>query len=176
MGRRRKPVNLHLVNGNPSKLSKEELEKREAEEIHPHPVAPRRPADLSPLERECWDMHAAELDRLGLLTILDAGAFRLLVCQPYEIARSSMLAMRPTKADGTPDRRKKGITVVIVDEEGVTRRNPAMMPWKAAITEYRAGCREFGLTPAARVGLRPSAPIGTQPGDGEDEDDAFFGG
>lgn len=176
VGRRPQPAKIHRLRGNPSKLSEDELERREREEVKPHPIAPRRPADLSPLERECWDMHAAELDRLGLFTVLDGASFRLLVCMPYAAARAAWLSMMPAKADGSPDRRRKSIEVVTPDRThaGALRRHPGFLSWAKAIEEYRAGCRDFGLTPQARVGLRAGAPIGSVPDD-DDSDEAFFG-
>lgn len=170
------PATIHRLRGNPSKLSAEELEERERSEVKPNPVAPRRPADLSPLERECWEQTAPELDRLGMLTVIDGGSFRLLVCQPYEMAVLARESMRPVKADGTPDRRKRSLELVIADPDhgGGLRRHPGFLIWKQAIAEYRAGCAKFGLTPSDRVGLRAGAPIGSVPDD-DDNDAAFFG-
>lgn len=176
-GRQRQSATIHRLRGNPSKLSEAELERREAEEIKPAPIGTtRRPADLSPIERECWDAHAAELERLALLTVLDAQTFRVLVCGPYEVARLAKDLMRPRKADGSIDRRRRGLELVLPDpDHGGARRHPAFVVWKQALAEYRAGCKEFGLTPAARVGLRPAAPIGAVPDDDDDDDSAFFG-
>lgn len=163
------------MRGNRSKLSKKELAEREASEVSPHPVAPKKPADLSADEAECWDLHAGELDRLGLLTVLDGVSFRLLVCEPYAMAKAARVSMRPTKADGTPDqRRKNAVQVVIPDpDHGGLRRHPGFLVWKQAVEMYRLGCAHFGLTPSSRVGLRPGAPVGSVPDD--EDDDAFFG-
>jgi P27 family predicted phage terminase small subunit len=170
---RKLPANVHRLRGNPSKLSKRELEQRERDEIKPRLVAVKAPADLSPLERECWDLHAAELDHLSLLTVLDIAAFRLLVCGPYEMARAARELLRPRKADGTPDRRRTGLELLHVDGDTL-RTHPAYRIWRQSIEAYRMGCREFGLTPSSRVSLRPGAAVGTVPDDDED-DDLFFG-
>lgn len=168
------PASVIELRGNRSKLTGEELEERRRSEIRPNPVSPRRPSDLSPDERACWDMHAPELDRLGLLTVLDGAAFRLLVCQPYALVMTSFREMMVRKADGTPDRRSKRVAVVVPDSNhGGEKRHPAFVAWSQALNLYRAGCIQFGLTPMARVGLRPAAPIGTVAD--EDEDEAFFG-
>lgn len=175
-GRRPEPATIHRLRGNPSGLSEEELQRREASEVKPHPIAPTAPRDLSHLERECWEMHAAELDRLGLLTLLDGASFRLLVCQPFEMAILARDSMRPRKKDGTPDLRKRALDLIIADPDhgGGLRRHPGFLVWKQAVAEYRAGCRDFGLTPMSRVGLRAGAPIGSEVDD-DDNDSAFFG-
>lgn len=174
MPRHREPVALHLLKGNPSKLSKEEIERREAEEIKPHPVKPRPPADLAPKARECWDALSAELDRLGLLTVIDGQAFRL-ACEAYALALECLEQMRPRKADGTIDARRKTREVVVSDlHHGGQKRHPALGVYFSASREFREWCKVFGLGPSFRMALRPGAPIGTVPDD-EDDDSAFFG-
>lgn len=174
-GPKRQSAQIIRMRGNRSKLSDKEIEQREAAEVKPHPAAPSRPTDLSPLERECWDLHAPELEHLGLLTVLDGASFRLLVCQPYELAAISLEEMRARTKTGAIDRRRKNRQVVVDDEaHGGKKRHPAFLTWKQSVDLYRAGCHEFGLTPASRVDLRPGAPVGAEPDD-EDDDNAFFG-
>lgn len=173
-GPKKLPANVIKMRGNRSELSEAELAERE--QIKPEPAASRAPKDLSLLERQCWDLHAPELHRLGLLTTLDLATFRLLVCQPYEMAVLSRDAMRPRKGDGSPDRRKKALEVVVPDpHHGGLRRHPAFMTWRQSIDAYKAGCALFGLSPTDRVGLRPNAPVGAPVDDDEDDDEAFFG-
>lgn len=175
MGRPRKPVALHLLKGNPSDLTEKELAERAAAEVHPHPLAPKPPADLSTDARECWEALSKELDRLGLLTVIDGPSFAL-ACESWALARESLRQLRPRKADGTIDGRKKGREVVVPDtNHGGLKRHPAMSAYLAASREFREWCKAFGLGPAFRVNLRPGAPIGTVPDDDED-DEAFFGG
>lgn len=172
-GRKPKPSNIHVLNGNPSQLTEKELEEREPVKPPGAPLHP--PADLTALERECWDLHARDLRRLNLLTSLDVASYRFL-CTSYAIALSAIDALRPVKADGTPDKRKKRFEVIIRGTEGQPVRSPALLVWRQAVLDYRAWCVEFGLTPSARVGLRPWAPAGkaSEPDD-EDDDSAFFG-
>lgn len=169
------PANVIKIRGNRSQLSEAELAEREASTVKPRPITARAPAGLTKLEKECWDLHAPELHNLQLLTVLDIASFRLLVCQPYEMAITALDAMRPRTKTGKVDRRKKGYEVVIEGTEGL-RRHPGFTAWRQSIESYRAGCRDFGLTPSARVGLRPGyvpAPAGEP--DDEDDDSAFFG-
>jgi P27 family predicted phage terminase small subunit len=173
-GRRPLPTNVVRMRGNRSQLTEAELEERERSEVKPHPVAPRRPAGLSSDARACWDALAPELDRLGLLTVVDGQSFAL-ACESYALAVQALREMRPRKADGTLDGRRKGREVVVPDmNHGGMKRHPAFVAYKQAVDDYRAWCREFGLTPSARVGLRSGAPIGSVPDDDED-DSAFFG-
>lgn len=174
MGRRgpkpKPPAVLRMVSGN-DRLADE----RDRSTPKPHPVAPRPPAGLSHYARECWRMHAPELERLGLLTVLDGASFRL-ACESYSIALAALDAMRPKKADGTPDRRKKYHEVIYADprHQGSLRRHPALLVYGPAVADYRAWASRFGLTPSDRVGLRPGAPIGVEQEDDDDDAD-FFG-
>lgn len=157
---------MHLLRGNPSDLSKAELAERE--ELRARPIAPQRPRDLSPLERECWDLHAPDLERLNLLSVLDVGSFRLL-CQAYGLAMECREAMRPKKSDGSVDLRRRGFEVVVPDGAGSWKKHPAFTEWRQAAAEYRSWAVEFGLTPSARIGLRPSVPFREESNDDSDE-------
>lgn len=162
------------LRGNPSKLTAAEIEARRANEVKARPLRPKAPADLAPLERECWDLHAPELERLGLLAVLDAGAFRF-ACSSYMIARTALETMAPTKADGTPDARRKGVVVVDVDHGhgGQTKKHPAVAVYFQAVKDYRAWATEFGLTPSSRIGLRPAAGRGAGADSSDADDDDF---
>lgn len=169
----RKPKPLHLVAGHRTKA---ELEERERSTPKPRPIAPRRPPHLSAAERECWDHHAPELERLGLLTGLDLGAFRL-ACASYALAVTALEEMRPRKADGSVDRRRRGFVVTVADPKYGTeaiKRHPAFSVYAAAGRDYRDWCARFGLTPSDRVGLRAGASW-PDPTVDEDDDAAFFG-
>lgn len=177
-GRPRKSVELHVVGGNPSKLTEAELAARREEEaaVRPAPLRPTKPAGLSKVAGECWDRHAPELERLGLLTKMDAGAF-VLACESFALAMEALGELRPRKADGTIDRRKRGLEVVAVDRAhgGMLKKHPAVAVYLQASGDYRRWCAEFGLTPAARMGLRParSAPGGAAGGEGDGDGDGF---
>lgn len=176
-GRVPKSADVIELTGNRSRLSKAEIDARRAAEVKARPLRTTAPSDLAPLERECWEAHAPELERLGLLTVLDSGAFRF-ACTSYMVARSAIEQMRPTKADGTPDARRKGVVVTDTDRVhgGMLKRHPAVLTYFAAVRDYRAWCVEFGLTPSSRIGLRPAAgaPAGAR-AEREDDDDFDFG-
>lgn len=174
----RLPANVVRIRGNASKLSAEELEAREAEEVKARPLRPGPPAHLSPHARECWQKIAPELEHLGLLTVLDGPGFEL-ACETYALAKYALEELRPKKADGTPDGRKKHPELLDVDRAHgqMTKKNPAFAVYAQASREFRAWCVEFGLSPSARASLRPGArgAVAGEVPDREDDDDAFFG-
>lgn len=173
-GRKPLPANVVRMRGNRSKLGRGELEERERSEPKPQPIAMQVPKDLTPHEAECWRMHAGELRRLQLLTMLDVASFRF-ACTDYALARHSLEEMRPRKKDGTIDKRRKGFAVVVTDEDGAVRRHPAFLTYRQSVESYRAWCARFGLTPSDRVNLRPAAGVGPPEADDADDDEAFFG-
>lgn len=121
-------------------------------------------------------MLAPELERLSLLSVLDSPAFRF-ACSSYALAVTALGDMRPRKTDGTIDARKKGIVLTEVDRAhgGMLKTHPAFRAYMQAVKDFRAWCVEFGLTPSARLGLRPGAQPPMPGADDEDSDDEFFG-
>jgi P27 family predicted phage terminase small subunit len=163
------PANVLRLHGN-DRLADE----RDQSTPKPHPVAPKPPRELSYWARRCWRLHAPELERLGLLTVLDGASFQML-CESFAMAVEALELMRPRKKDGTTDRRFRTHRLINEDANGVLRRHPAVIIYRGAAADYRAWCQRFGLTPSDRIGLRPGAPIGAEPGDDIDRDDEFFG-
>lgn len=181
MGKKPGPPKLDAavieLRGNRSKLTEEELAARREEEakLKPKPLRPTKPAWLSKYAAECWDLHAPELERMALLTKLDAGAFAL-ACESFALARTALEELRPRRADGEVDQRKKGLTTTEVDRVhgGMLKRHPAAALYLQASGDYRRWCDQFGLTPSARLGLRPARSSGssasTTGGAGDDGD------
>lgn len=167
-------VRLH---GNRSKLTDEEIAEREAAEVKARPLRRGMPKDLSPYAEECWRELAPELEHLGLLSVLDGPGFRL-ACETYALARYALDELRARKADGTVDGRTKRRSVIEVDvaHGGNLRRHPAIMVYSQAAKEFRQWCVEFGLSPSARVSLRPGAMGPGRRGheEGEGDDGAGF--
>lgn len=142
------PTNLVLLKGNPGK-------RKRPEEPKPTPVAPTRPDWLSADGRKAWDELAPELERVGLLTKVDGFGFAL-ACEDLAIARAALRSIR----------RGTGYSVLTKDRAhgGEPRKHPALMVYRQHADAFRAWCKEYGLTPSARVGL-------PAPGDDGDEDD-----
>ncbi len=99
----------------------------------PRPIRPKRPAWLSPQAKKIWDLVVPELDRMGLLTILDGQALAAYCFSFREFERTA--------------RR--------LQEEG----NVAPQLVQSWLRLAKVFAAEFGCTPAARgrltVGLTP---------------------
>lgn len=173
----RLPAEVHDL-ANRSKLSAEEIEARRTQEdsIRPRPLTPRKPAHLSTHAAEAWDHHVPELQRLGLLTMVDAAGFELAM-ETYAMARAALESLRVRKSDGTPDRRSRRLDIMDVDARGSTRRHPATIVFFQAQAAYLSWCRQFGMTPMGRLGmLRVSdAPRSTGAGSSDDDGDDLTG-
>jgi P27 family predicted phage terminase small subunit len=146
-------------------MSDAELERRRAAQLRPRIVDLAPPKDLSRFERECWVHHSKELARVGLLTELDVGAYRML-CISYAMAMEALEKLRPT------DKRRKGLDVIVPDRKyGGTKQNPAVGVFLRSAKAYQGWCVEFGLTPSARLSMRSAF----EP-DGDDDTDWIFNG
>jgi P27 family predicted phage terminase small subunit len=132
-GRKPKPTALKLVTGNPGKR------KLNAKEPKPARVIPSPPDHLSDAARVAWGSLATRLDRLGLLTELDAFALEQL-CENYV----EILDLRAAIA-------KHGRTQSVETQyDTVVRARPEVGMLSNAERRFRAMMAEFGLTPSAR--------------------------
>ena len=68
-GRPPTPTSLRLLQGNPQHRPINDQEPK------PKPIAPRCPSWLSPVAKRHWRDLAPELERIGVLTTIDVGAF-----------------------------------------------------------------------------------------------------
>lgn len=140
MGRKAVPTSLKVLMGNPGKRP---LNKNEPK---PKPVAPPCPAWLPAKAKYYWRQVAPELERLGLLTAVDGPALAVALTHLAIIAEAAAIIKRDgilttdldhPAPDGTPGQRKHPANQLIRDSSA------AFKQWVS----------EFGLTPAARVGL-----------------------
>lgn len=153
-GRKPKPTALKLVTGNPGKRAPKRREPKPARCI------PSPPAHLSDQAKVAWGSLATRLDRLGLLTELDAYALEQL-CENYaellelraDVAAHGRFQICETKVGGTMERTRPAATM-LADAE---RRFRGMMS-------------EFGLTPSSRTRVQTSEDA--KP---EDPAEAYFG-
>lgn len=178
MARRRLPANVVEFRGNPSKLTKAEIEERRDAEVIAEPVrGAAAPAHLSAYARQCWEVTVPELEELELLATIDLCAFEM-ACEAYALARYALDEMRPKRADGEPDGRKKSLEILVVDTAhgGTMRKHPAFAVFNMAVNTYSQWCSKFGIAPLSRVTLRPGAGArGAGAGDRDDDDDFDFG-
>ncbi len=133
MGRRGpapKPTVLKILQGNPGKRP---LNKNEPK---PKPVAPKCPSWLDKEAKREWKRVAPELERLGLLTVVD-GAALAAYCQAYARWKQAEEIIK-----------REGMTVTT--ETGYVMPHPAVKIAEKSMQLIRAFCAEFGLTPSSR--------------------------
>jgi P27 family predicted phage terminase small subunit len=153
-GRKPKPTALKLVTGNPGRR------KLPTHEAKPTRVVPSPPAHLSEGALTAWGSLASRLDRLGLLTELDAMALEQLAENYAEI-----VALREDiSANGRTQ-------IVKTQTDTVERSRPQVSMLSDAERRFRGMMCEFGLTPSARsrVTATPDDARHTDPAE------AYFG-
>lgn len=138
-GGNRKPTRLHILHGTgrAKRLNKNEPK--------PRPVAPTCPKWLPKEAKEEWSRLAAELDALGLLTVLDRAAFAAYCVAVARFREASAVLAR----EGN----------VVPGHRGVLRKHPMVTVLRQSLDLLRAFAQEFGLTPAARTRIEvPERP------------------
>lgn len=140
-GRKPKPTKIHLLNGNPSRLN---LDARMASEPKPKPIAPDCPEHLDDAARAEWFATAPELERVGLLTLLDKAAFAA-YCQVYS---------RWVNAE--EHIKKHGL--LIKSPNGYPMPNPYLNIATRALDQMMRLLVEFGLSPSARSRIEVKTP------------------
>ncbi len=129
-GRKPKPTNLKILEGNPGKRS------LNLNEPKPLQLAPECPKWLKPLAKDIWKRIYPELERMGLLTIIDEMAFAGL-CQNYAIYIETEKYLE-----------KNGR--VIKTKSGAIKSRPEVYIAKNALNFVKVFAIEFGLTPSSR--------------------------
>ena len=130
-----KPTVLRLIEGNPSRRP---LNKHEPQ---PRPIRPACPKWLTPDARKEWNRIVPELERMGLLTVVDGAALSA-YCQEWgryvdaqaQIGRYGLL-LKPTAS-------------------GYIQQSPYLSIARKSLQAVRALASEFGLTPAARTRIQ----------------------
>ena len=137
-GRKPKPTYLKLLNGNPGKRPLNEREPQPAREI------PHAPAELSAEARVEWDRIAAELSRLGTLTVVDRAALAA-YCQAYGrwIAAERGIAQMAER-----DQLTAGLMIKTTNGNAV--QNPLVGMANRAMADMVRYASEFGMTPSSR--------------------------
>ena len=131
-GRKPKPTQLNQLQGNPGKRP---LNKRE-----PKPKnSVRKPRGMSQGAKKFWHDHAAELERIQILTGVDAPAFQL-AAEHYAIAVQAARELHET-----------GLTVE--GKDGM-KKSPLAQVFKDNALAFKAFAVEFGMTPSSRTRLK----------------------
>ncbi len=129
-------------------------------EPKPRPKVGRRPLTLDDRGKRIWDKLKPKLERHGLLTELDGPVFMSL-CQA--ISRYQVIQKEMKRDDF-----KLMYVEEIMDQMGNERLNLKANPLLAQERQYlqaiRILAKEFGMTPAGRIGLK----VENDEGEGED--------
>ena len=130
-GPARKPTPLRVLEGNPSKRPINKAEPK------PRPGRPTRPDWLLPEAKHEWSRVVPELERLGLLTVVDRAALAT-YCQAWAqyVDAEAQLAKY-----GAVLKAKHSDYVQVSPYATISRHNAQIV---------RAFCAEFGLTPSSR--------------------------
>ena len=146
-GRPTKPTVLKVLEGNPGKRP------LPVNEPKPKPIPPKCPTWIAAEGKRLWKKLMPELERLGLMTIVDGTAFEA-VCQNYA-----------TWVGCEKYTKKHGLTVGVETKGGgiYEMQRPEVAIGQKSLKAVHTFMVEFGLTPAARVRL------GTKFGTEEDD-------
>lgn len=130
-GRKPKPTNLRIIEGNPGKrpINKDEPK--------PPAVTPTRPEWLLPEAKREWNRVAPVLESMGLLMVVDRAALAG-YCQAWG---------RYVEADANIT--KYGSVLKAATSDYV-QPNPYVSIARQSLQMVRAFCSEFGLTPSSR--------------------------
>lgn len=132
-GRKPTPTNLKILYGNPGKRPLPQNEPK------PKPVAPKTPKHLNSVAKKEWKRVAAELEPLGLLTIIDMAALAA-YCVAYSrwVEAEDMI-------------RKHGM--LVKSPNGYPMQSPYLAIANKALDQMKGFLTEFGMTPASRSRL-----------------------
>lgn len=132
-GPRPKPTKLKVLSGT---ARPEDLRRNEPK---PAPIAPKRPTWLPDEAKKKWKELAPELEKLGLLTVVDGPAFAMML-EHWALA---VEAAKVIKKEGT----------MTVDERGLPRKHPLAQVLRDHSAAFKGYMAEFGLSPASRTRL-----------------------
>jgi P27 family predicted phage terminase small subunit len=132
-GRKNKPTALKKFEGNPGKRPLND------QEPQPDRTPPTCPAWLLPEAKREWRRVVPELERLGLITLVDRAALAG-YCQAYAQWRRAEEAL------------KEGLTYEYLGQnfKAKIELRPEAAVAQKYLSQVRAFCAEFGLTPSAR--------------------------
>ena len=130
-GRKPKPTNLKVLEGNPGQRPLNENEPK------PKPIAPDCPDWLADVAKEEWKRIAPQLETLGLLTQIDM-AMLAGYCQMYARWKAAELILA-----------EKGLT--FETPSGYEQQRPEVSIAKNALSEMRTLAAEFGMSASSRT-------------------------
>ena len=157
VGRKPKPSNLKVIEGNPGKRPLPENEPKPAPVIE----TPAPPGWLNKDGKQMWKDRVPDLINIGLLTNIDIDSFAM-CCHVYGVFR-----------EAERDIKKKGRYHKYVNKFGAENEveRPQAKTANKAYAEYCKMMSEFGLSPASRtrIEVKPAE-------DGQDPMEALLSG
>lgn len=138
-GPKKKPTKLELLQGRPGRRP---INRKEPS---PRAKAPRRPRWLSATAKAEWDAIAPELERIGLLTLVDGASFAA-YCEVVSLFQRAQKALKKEK------------NLHYETDNGSKRPIPEIQILLDAARTIRAFAAEFGLTPSARARIEVEPP------------------
>lgn len=147
-GPKPKPTALKVLMGNPGKRPLPQNEPK------PKPVAPKMPDWLDREAKREWRRVAPELERLGLLTVVD-GAALAAYCQAYSQFVAATKELKAHQGE------HGSLLITQVSYTGVENKkpHPAIKVANEAAQLVARYAAEFGLTPSARTRIQlPGQP------------------
>ena len=136
MPRKKIPTELHILNGNPSKIK--DLGKNEPK---PAPICPECPEWLCKDAKKEWERISPQLEKLGLLTQIDMAAL-VGYCESWAQYKKAIEFIQ-----------KNGEVYPIKDDNGKIKylqQFPQVSIANKALINIKSFCTEFGMTPSAR--------------------------
>lgn len=145
VGRKAIPINLQVLNGNPNRLTKAEIEARQEAEkkIRAKNDKIRPPTWLDKLAKREFRKIVKEMEELDLLTNLDVHALAI-YCDAYS-----------QYVECTKQIDEEGLMVEYTNKAAETNKvpHPLMTKKKQLHEQMRSLATEFGFTPASRAKL-----------------------
>lgn len=147
-GPRPLPATVHLLRGNPSKLSPADLRR----ELQPPTEIPDCPAELQAGAREEWDRVCVELSQLGLVSRIDRAvlAFYCAEWGRWQWAEAKIAELNRDDPKG---------------ERGLIDRAPSGYRMQSVYLQISRKAQENCLRFAAEFGMTPSARSRVTPGE-----------
>lgn len=159
-GPQKLPANVHMLRGNPSKLSLDEL----LREFNPETEIPNCPRHLMPEARKEWRRVSAELVRYGLISKLDRAALAL-YCQAWArlVWAETMMARAMEQAEenrlaaeAKGEAWHGGDGIMVPSPNGALVYSHHWVVQRRAAQEVHWYLQSFGLSPSSRGRVSPS--------------------
>jgi P27 family predicted phage terminase small subunit len=154
------PPNVHMLRGNPSKLSAGQL----MDSLQPEIEIPGCPPHLLPEARKEWRRITPELQRYGLISKLDRGALAL-YCQAWarwvwaeqQLQRAVALAQaKQAEAEARGEIWAGGDGYTVPTPNGHLTYSPHWVIANKAMDQTNKFLADFGLSPSSRGRVNPS--------------------